>query len=350
MVKRKTAKKKVAKKKTATKSKRRCFVIMPFSKTTDVHTKEYWTEFFEEFIKPTVENLNYECVRSAARPKNIIKGILEELVGADIVLAVLTDNNPNVWYELGTRHAIRSGTIMIIEEGQRIPFDINHYGVIVYNDGIAKRVQFEKDLKVFINEIEKYSEFDSPARDFFSKRSAKPCWSGNTVKDSPLNIFDDALYNLEKRLFVIGQNLFSLTQERYGFKKNLYSLLKTKPIHVDILICEDIDYIIKSTTDFTAPEFSKDLKHSIQTFEKWQRKIERENWPGSLSLKFSRKLGSLSLTFLDPDDDHGKLLLTPIVQPHALGRPCVWFSKKEHEHIFNHYLMVYESMLREISD
>ncbi|GAI92353.1 unnamed protein product, partial [marine sediment metagenome] len=62
---------------------KRCFVIMPFSKTTDNHTEEYWTEFFHQFIQPTVENLGYECVRSAARPKNIIKGILEELYSAE---------------------------------------------------------------------------------------------------------------------------------------------------------------------------------------------------------------------------------------------------------------------------
>jgi hypothetical protein len=133
---------------------KRCFVIMPFSKTTNDHTEEYWTEFFHQFIKPTVDNLGYECIKSTARPKNIIKSILEELVSADIVVAVLTDNNPNVWYALGTRHALRSGTIMVIEEGQKIPFDISQYGVIVYTDKIAKRAQFEKNLEAFIEDIE----------------------------------------------------------------------------------------------------------------------------------------------------------------------------------------------------
>ncbi len=326
---------------------KRCFVIMPFSKTTEEHTEEYWTEFFNQFIRPTVENIGYECVRSAARPKNIIKGILEELVNADIVLAVLTDFNPNVWYELGTRHAIRSGTIMIIEEGQRIPFDINQYGLITYTDRIAKRSEFEKHLKFFIEDIEKYFEFDSPAQDFFSKRLSRPCWIASTVRDSPLNLFDNALDNIRSRLFIIGQNLFSLTQDRYGFKNKLFTLLSTKSVRVDVLICEDIDYIVKATADFTAPEFGADLKHSIRTFQKWHDEVANKDWPGSFNLKLSRKLGNLSLTFFDPDHDEGALLLTPIVQPHAMGRPCLWITKKEHEHIFNHYIMVYESMLRE---
>jgi len=320
---------------------------MPFSETTEEHTEEYWTDFFNQFIKPAVENIGYECIRSTARPRSIIEGILEELVGADIVLAVLTDFNPNVWYELGTRHAIRSGTIMIIEEGQSIPFDINQYGVITYTDRIAKRGEFEKQLRLFVEDIEGFSEFDSPAQDFFSKRSARPCWMASTVKDSPLDLFDSALDNIRSRLFIVGQNLFSLTQDRYGFKTKLFSLLRSKPIRVDILICEDVDYIVKATTEFTALEFGADLEHSIATFQEWQEEISSKGWPGSFNLKLSRRLGSVSLTFLDPDNDDGKLLLTPIVQPHAMGRPCFWISKKDHEYVFNYYLMVYESMLRE---
>ena len=327
---------------------KKCFVIMPFSKTTEDHTEDYWTDFYTQFIQPAVEHLGYTCVRSAARPKNIIKGILEELTSANIVLAVLTDNNPNVWYELGTRHAIRSGTIMMIEEGQRIPFDINQYGVIVYSDRIAKRTQFEKDLKVFIEDIEENSEFDSPALDFFSKRPARPCWIASTVKDSQLNLVNGGLKEVKNRLFLVGQNLFSLTQSRYGFKDKLFQILEKEPIHVDILICENIDYVVQATSDFTAPEFGDDLKHSISIFKEWEEEVQKNNWPGSINFKMSRKLGNLSFTFFDPDDDWGRLLLTPVVQAHALGRPCFWMTKKDHEHIFNHYLMVYESMLREV--
>jgi hypothetical protein len=142
--------------------------------------------------------------------------------------------------------------------------------------------------------------------------------------------------------------LFSLTQDRHGFKTKLFLLLKSKSIHIDILICENVDYIVKSMTDLTAPEFGNDLEHSIKIFHDWQNDIKNNKWPGSINVRFSRKLGNLSLTFFDPGDDHGMLLLTPVVQSHASGRPCVWLTKKEHTHIFNHYQMVYESMLRDI--
>ena len=106
-------------------SGKHCFVIMPYSTTGDKHTTKYWDRFFSNFIKPAVENLGYTCKRSSADPGNIMKAIVSELVNSDLVLAVLTDYNPNVLYELGTRHSLKHGTIMMLETGQHIPFDIS---------------------------------------------------------------------------------------------------------------------------------------------------------------------------------------------------------------------------------
>ena len=143
-----------------------CFVIMPFSKTTGEHTEKYWTDFFDKFIKPSIEKFGYSCRRSQAQPSNIIKDILTELLDADLVLAVLTDFNANVWYELGIRHARRRGTIMIIEEGQELPFDIGQYGVIRYIDTITGGTDFEREIKRFIREIENSQSADSPVMEF----------------------------------------------------------------------------------------------------------------------------------------------------------------------------------------
>jgi hypothetical protein len=113
-------------------SGKHCFVIMPFSKTKGKRTAKYWDDFFSNFIKPAVENLGYTCKRSNAKPGNIMKAIVNDLVNSDVVLAVLTDYNANVLYELGTRHSLKRGTIMMLERGQKIPFDIAQYGVIYY--------------------------------------------------------------------------------------------------------------------------------------------------------------------------------------------------------------------------
>ena len=150
---------------------KRCFVIMPFSATTEKHTSSYWDNFFFKFVKPSIEKLGYSCSRSKAHPSNIIKDILKELLNADLVLAVLTDFNANVWHELGIRHALRKGTIMMIEEGQKLPFDISQYGVIKYEDTISGASDFEEKLRSFIQKIEIDEPADSPAIDFLGTQT-----------------------------------------------------------------------------------------------------------------------------------------------------------------------------------
>lgn len=151
---------------------KKCFVIMPFSKTNGKHDEKYWTQFFVEFVKPELKAHGYEAHRYEATPESITKGIVENLQSFNLVLAVLTDYNPNVWYELGVRHSLRKGTIMIIEKGQRIPFDVNDYGVIQYAKHedlaeLAKDKKFKEDLARYIRRAEAGVQ-DSPVKDFLN--------------------------------------------------------------------------------------------------------------------------------------------------------------------------------------
>ncbi|MBN2287094.1 MAG: response regulator [Tissierellales bacterium] len=113
--------------------KRQCFVIMPFSKTKSCRAEE-WTDIYCNLIKPAVEGagFNYECRRSDGLVGNIIEDILDHLNRADLVIADLTDRNPNVFYELGVRHALRRGTILITQKIEHIPFDLRPYAIQEY--------------------------------------------------------------------------------------------------------------------------------------------------------------------------------------------------------------------------
>ena len=57
---------------------------------------------------------------------------MNDLVCSHLVIAVLTDFNPNVWYELGVRHSHRSGTIMLCEKDQiqTLPADLKNQGIL----------------------------------------------------------------------------------------------------------------------------------------------------------------------------------------------------------------------------
>lgn len=190
---------------------------MPFSSTSEKHSEAYWTDFFEKFIKPTVEKFGYSCKRSCAQPSNIVKDILTELLNADLVVAVLTDFNANVWYELGIRHSLRQGTIMIIEDGIKVPFDISTYGVIKYRDSISNVPDFEKQFESFLSKIEKHEAIDSPVIEFIGSR-----------KHQDLQKMEEILKNnYEKKLdklFELIKNMQGTTRESVNSGKRKKSV------------------------------------------------------------------------------------------------------------------------------
>jgi hypothetical protein len=125
---------------------------MPFSKSSEEHTEEYWCKHFESFLKPIIESDGaFEAIRSEPLRGDVLKQIITDLVVCPAVVADLTDKNPNVFWELGVRQSFKHGTITIAEEGTRIPFDISVKGILFYypKDHI-KNAEFEKKFKSVI--------------------------------------------------------------------------------------------------------------------------------------------------------------------------------------------------------
>jgi len=148
-------------------------VIMPFSDTESC-TEQKWTEIFEYIIKPAVEEsgLGYDCERYSPERENIIKGILDELNTANVVIADLTDNNPNVFYELGVRHTLANRTLLIAQGEEHIPFDLRPYPVAFYSESPAKIAEFKSDIKKKLDDIERNPErSDNPVADFLKARN-----------------------------------------------------------------------------------------------------------------------------------------------------------------------------------
>ena len=150
-----------------------CFVIMPFSKTTDEHTEDYWMHHFEDFLKPLIEeNPNLEARRSKAMRGDILREIITDLVVSRVVVADLTDINPNVYWELGVRQSFKHGTITIAEEGTQLPFDIGGKGTLFYypKDHL-KMEDFRKRFKEAIKDCLVHSDRpDSHVLDTLSGR------------------------------------------------------------------------------------------------------------------------------------------------------------------------------------
>jgi hypothetical protein len=122
----------------------KCFVIMPFSKSSEAHTEEYWTDHFNNLLKPTIEELGVKAYRVEAMREDIIKKIIQALVTSQIVVADLTDHNPNVFWELGVRQSFKYNTITIAEEGTKLPFDVSSKATIFYDPYNQDKLAFFK--------------------------------------------------------------------------------------------------------------------------------------------------------------------------------------------------------------
>jgi len=117
--------------------KKRCFVIMPFGKKLDGADDEVnFDEVYENFIKPTVESEGLECIRcdEVDEAGNIHKKMFQLIWHAEVSIVDVSIPNPNVFYELGIRHALRkSVTVIIRNKNATLPFNITNMNAVEYD-------------------------------------------------------------------------------------------------------------------------------------------------------------------------------------------------------------------------
>lgn len=122
------------------KKERLYFVIMPF--------KGELKEVYLKAIKPACNEAGFKPLRVDEVPGiyNINRKIVEYLYNSEVIIADLTDWNPNVFYELGVAHSIDNKTIPIIRNGQDIPFDVKTYTCVIYEQSDAGMAELKNRL------------------------------------------------------------------------------------------------------------------------------------------------------------------------------------------------------------
>lgn len=121
-----------------------CFVIQPFD-------KDKFDQRFTDVFEPAIIAAGLEPYRVDRDPTVTIpiERIEEGIKSAKICFAEITLDNPNVWYELGFAFASGKDVVMVTEERQKFPFDIQHRQVINYKT--TSKSDYEK-LEVAIKE------------------------------------------------------------------------------------------------------------------------------------------------------------------------------------------------------
>ncbi|MDR2005379.1 MAG: hypothetical protein LBQ74_20335 [Prevotella sp.] len=114
--------------------KKVCFVISPIGEEGS-ETRERSDQILKHIITEPVKQLGYDVIRAdkISEPGIITTQIIEYIVNAELVVADLTERNPNVFYELAVRHAVRKPLVQMIRKGDVIPFDVAATRIIQFD-------------------------------------------------------------------------------------------------------------------------------------------------------------------------------------------------------------------------
>lgn len=146
-----------------------CFVLMPFGvKPNGLGGLIDFDRVYDSLIKPAILQAGLEPLRADEERVGgmIHQAMFERLLLCDYAVADLSGANPNVFYELGIRHAMRPfSTVLIQAEGLRAPIDLNPVRFVPYHlDGHGHPNQVEIDGAALLNRLQACREalVDSP--------------------------------------------------------------------------------------------------------------------------------------------------------------------------------------------
>lgn len=142
-------------------NKDKCFIITPIGDDTDP-IRRHIEGIIDAALRPALED-KYDLVvaHRISEPGSITKQIITEIYSAKLVVANLTNRNPNVMYELALRHSLGKPVIMIAEKGTPLPSDIVMERTIFYQNDARGVIELRENIAAAEKEID-YDKTESP--------------------------------------------------------------------------------------------------------------------------------------------------------------------------------------------
>jgi hypothetical protein len=104
-----------------------CFVIMPFTEREERHESGFFEEVLEQLLTPAAQQAGFKVRTARKMGSDVIQAtIVRELMEAQLVLADLTEHNPNVLFELGVRVKEDKPVVLVKAQGTGPIFDVDN--------------------------------------------------------------------------------------------------------------------------------------------------------------------------------------------------------------------------------
>ncbi|MEX0279510.1 MAG: hypothetical protein AB3N19_18485 [Ruegeria sp.] len=132
-------------------SKKTCFVVSPIG-SEGTATRRRADCLLHYIIEPAVKQAGYDDpvrVDKHDQPTHITSDIVSHLIEADLVVADISGENANVFYELGIRHAFKKPCIILSNWENPPPFDVSGLNVVRYthDDPVSHKDSISRIIK-----------------------------------------------------------------------------------------------------------------------------------------------------------------------------------------------------------
>lgn len=167
-----------------------CFIICPIG-SDGSETRKRSDTLFKHIIEPVCADCNFMPIRIDRENINgsLTNEIISHITNDQLVIADITDSNPNAFYEIGYRAALKKPLIQLAFKDLNIPFDISTIKTFSYNFDLDAVAEIKERLKQTINSI---NFDDSDDNDSSSVSSS----AGTNINSQILQ----EIYNIQDRI------------------------------------------------------------------------------------------------------------------------------------------------------
>lgn len=168
--------------------KKVCYVICPIGEKGSP-VRKHSDQVLKHLINPATKKYKYEILRSdmEAEPGIITSRVIQQMADAELVIADLSDYNPNVFYELAIRHVAAKPLVQMIKHDQEIPFDVGQMRTVKFNLGDPDDLEDARaELASHIDALQDVEEIETPVRVSLGLKKALESTDPETVANAEI--------------------------------------------------------------------------------------------------------------------------------------------------------------------
>lgn len=144
----------------------------------------------------------------------IVDDIINAIEKATIIIADITGDNPNVFYELGIAHTLKKKQTIVItqDDFSELPFDVAPFRIIQYNDSILGKTNYEEKLSntlsVLLSDYKSvfHNEFELVKTIFLNTGKASELYYIPALSKFNGNVIADQLITVEGKNAILNSS------------------------------------------------------------------------------------------------------------------------------------------------